>query len=200
MVRAIWLWLASVIAFCGCGPGTPEVGPLNPSQAAAEAISLYDKNGNGQLEKQEITASPALKASVDKYDADKNGTLSADEIQRRVQYYSDRLGNLTMLFALVTLDGEPLAGADVKLVSEPWLGRPTVKNQTNDKGEVVFRMEGAEEAGVHAGLYRIEVSKKDSSGSETLPDAYNIQTTLGQEAAPDRRELESPVRLELKSK
>ena len=184
----------------GCSGSVPEAGPLDPPKAAAEAIATYDKNGNGALEAPEIAGSPAIKASMNKYDVDKSGTLTAAEIQNRVQYYVDRLGNLTMLYALVTLDGTPLEGANVTLVSEPWLGRPTVTNVTDDKGEVVFRMEDAEEAGVHAGLYRIEVSKKDASGTEMVPEKYNTKSTLGQEAAPDRRELESPVRLDLQSK
>jgi hypothetical protein len=188
---------AVLCILAGCTGATPQAGPLDPPKAAAEAIALYDKSKNGSLEAAELSASPALKNALDKYDADKNGSVTQQEIQNRVQYYSERLGNLTMVFAMVTLDGAPLEGAAVTLVPEPWLGRPTVTNQTDAKGEVVFRMENAEEAGVHAGLYKIEVSKKDDSGSETVPGKYNTNTTLGQEAAPDRRELESPIKLAL---
>gem|GEM_PF-4882759 len=201
MRAGLYVGVFALMAFAlGCNGSALEAGPLDPPKAAAEAIALYDKNANGTLQSSEIDASSVLKASMDKYDTDKNGTLTESEIQKRVQYYVDRLGNLTMLYAMVTFDGMPLEGANVTLVSEPWLGRPTVTNQTNDKGEVVFRMNLAEEAGVFAGLYRIEVSKKDSSGTEMVPDKYNTKSTLGQEAAPDRRELESPVRLDLRSK
>jgi hypothetical protein len=37
-------------------------------------------------------------------------------------------------------------------------------------------------SGVHPGIFRLQISKKDTSGQETIPAKYNTQTTLGVEA------------------
>lgn len=185
--------LLAVVMGCDGLPTPAE--PANPEQAAAGAISAYDTNNNSTLETNEIAKSPALLSAMDKYDADKDGSLSKQEIQTRVQYYNDRLGSLTNFYAMVTLDGNPLAGAEVKLIPEPWLGSQAkaVTGTTDDKGMVVFRMENADEAGLYAGVYKLEVTDQGSS----VPARYNTATELGQEVSPDRRELESHVTLAL---
>jgi hypothetical protein len=38
--------------------------------------------------------------------------------------------------------------------------------------------------GVPYGFYRIQVSRKDAEGKETIPARYNSETTLGQEVGP----------------
>jgi hypothetical protein len=161
-------------------------------------MSQLDKNANGALESAELIASPGLQAGLDRFDRDSSGSISAQEIEDRVQYYKERLGNLTTYFIELKLDGTPLPEAEVQLVPDAWLGTlPTVTGKSDEHGTVVFRMPEADESGVHPGVYRLVVSKKDVSGNETLPAKYNTQTILGQEVAPDRRELESHVPIAL---
>ena len=55
-LMGVWI-LAS-----GCGGGPPALKPpdLNPSAAADAAMELYDKNGDGILDSEELEACPAL--------------------------------------------------------------------------------------------------------------------------------------------
>jgi hypothetical protein len=87
-------------------------------------------------------------------------------------------------------------------VPEAFFGesRRTVCGRTDQHGVVDFLVEGQDQLGVPQGLYRIEVSKPDAAGRETLPARYNTHSQLGQEIAFDRREIEGALRLELSSK
>ena len=53
--------------------------------------------------------------------------------------------------------------------------------------------------GVQCGWFRIEISKKDASGKEMIPAAYNTESTLGAEIALDTPNLERGLTLQLSS-
>ena len=42
-----------------------------------------------------------------------------------------------------------------------------------------------DEAGVHLGFYRVEISKKGADGKELIPARYNTESELGIEVARD---------------
>ncbi len=42
-----------------------------------------------------------------------------------------------------------------------------------------------DEAGVHLGFFRIQVSKKKADGTETIAARYNTETELGVEITPE---------------
>jgi hypothetical protein len=90
----------------------------------------------------------------------------------------------------LTLDGRPLEGATETFVPEKFMG-PAVKpasGVSDARGTASLRTAGAEVPGVACGLFRIEVSKQNAAGQETLPARYNTRTVLGLEVAPDAPE------------
>lgn len=124
------------------------------------------------------------------------------ELAARISEYGSE-GIVLVPFSLqVMLDGAPLADAEVTLQPEKLMSEAykPVKATTDDEGLVSFRMESSEFTGVYAGVYRVEVSKKNAQGKETLPSRYNTATTLGQEIAIDVEGIDHAVILKLTSR
>ena len=67
---------------------------------------------------------------------------------------------------------------------------------TNKVGLVLASGEITE--GMTEGFYRIEVSRKSSSGKETLPKKYNEETTLGLEVDSASEQISLGLRIDLK--
>ena len=55
--------------------------------------------------------------------------------------------------------------------------------ETGRGGSAALAIPGEELPGIHCGLYRVEISKLDQAGAETIPARYNTDTTLGQEVS-----------------
>lgn len=172
---------------CSSAPTRLAAPSFNSGAAGVAAVAAYDKNSNGKIELVEM--SPALKVCVkDKssgnpHDVDGDGALNAAEITARIDsYLQDRIG-LTIAPCVITLDKNPLSGATVTFVPEPFLADTIqpASGTTDSAGMVVPKVEG--KTGLLPGLYKIEISKKDASGKETLPAKYNTQTELGREIA-----------------
>lgn len=187
--RFAWLVLFLPLSGCMCSsaPSRLAAPSFNSGAAGAAAVAAYDKNSNGKIELAEM--SPALKLCVkDKsagkpHDTDGDNALSAAEITARIDsYLQDRVG-LTIAPCVITLNGKPLAGATLTFVPEPFLADTIqpASGTTDSGGMVVPKVEG--KTGLLPGLYKIEISKKDASGKETLPANYNTQTELGREIA-----------------
>ena len=71
---------------------------------------------------------------------------------------------------------------------------------TNEGGAFEPITEGVPIPGVQPGVFRIEVSKKDPSGAETIPAKYNTETTLGVEVGSGAPFLSQGLELNLSSK
>ncbi len=76
-------------------------------------------------------------------------------------------------------------------------GVKQAQGTTSAAGSAELRLEGAERSGVHPGVYRSEVSKKDAAGQETIPSKYDTSTTLGTEVGMGSRVLQEAVELKL---
>lgn len=178
----------SVLLMVGCsrGPEPPKPPTLDPAQAAAEAIRLYDKNNNGILEPEEWKSSPGLAAAKERIDRNGDGQMTREEIADRVASWGRSGTVMTNCTILVTLDGRPLQGATVTLEPEPFLG-PSFKSSsgvTEVTGMASVTGQDEKFSGVYLGLYRVKVSKMEG-GRETIPARYNVQTELGCEVATD---------------
>jgi hypothetical protein len=173
--------LVALIALAGCGGGRgPAPPPVSPASATEQALAEYDADKDGALDAKELEQSPGLKALVTALGKGPGARLTADELTEQLQ--SLRAGGVTLTRAScqVLLDGKPLAGATVRYVPERFLGpgfKPAT-GTTDDAGYAPLVTEG-EKDGITPGLYRVEVSKKDAQGQETVPARYNAQTTLG---------------------
>jgi hypothetical protein len=183
------LWV--LVGLVGCGSSQLQPPHLVPREVAAQAIKQYDKNGDGLLDADELEHCPGLKSQLRVIDTNKDGKLSADEIAERLNMMVEAKIARVGVFIRVNLDEQPLEGATVRLVPEKFMGesvQPAVG--TTDKTGIANMQleEGAKkEKGVQWGYYRIEVSRKDSDGKETLPAKFNTATTLGCEVSPDMR-------------
>jgi hypothetical protein len=187
-----------VLALVGGCAGRPplEATPYSAAEAAQRAVQQYDKNGNGSLDPKELEQCPALLGLLNELDnkeeksgSHKAGLLRAEEIQTRLEEFQASKAAMVDVACRVKLDGEPLEGASVTLTPEEFMG-PSFKparGVSNAQGNVRLVTEGFEAAGVAPGYYRIEVSKKDAGGSETLPSQFNQRSLLGSEISPLRR-------------
>jgi hypothetical protein len=194
---------AALITASGCGDsGRIQVPPFDPATAGQQAIAEYDTNKDGVLDDAELDRCPGLKQGLKLIDKNGDGKLSADEIRDRVlQYFEDKVA-LFPLTVIVTLDGKALDGATVTLVPEAFMG-PSVKpvrGTTDTGGSCSFLAEGQTIRGVYPGVYRVEVSKKDADGKETVPEKYNAKTTLGFELGGGNELQRAPFLAVLKSK
>ncbi len=174
------------LVVAGCSQsGVPAPPKFSPSSAASQALAEYDTNKDGALDAKELEQCPALLSALKKIDKNNDGRLSADEIAARLTYFQ-REGMLTSVTVEVTLDGRPLPDATVTLMPEKFLGtsfKPAL-GTTDAAGTAVPMGEGSSQDLISLGYYRIEVSKKDGKGRETIPAKYNSKTTLGREIAP----------------
>lgn len=173
----------------GCsGAQSRLAAPGVAADAGEEAISQFDNNGDGALGGEELQQVPSIKSSLNRTDQNGDGKITADEIDARVAVWKNSGLALTRLAVTVLKNGSPVSNADVTLVPAEFLG-PAIKaakGTTDSEGVAHMRIsKDPDESGVHLGYYRVEVSKKDAAGSETLPESNNTATQHGVEVTPD---------------
>ena len=186
-LTALVVNVALVIAL-GCSTSTNVTIPaIDPVGAAARAMELWDVDGDEQLDLEELTAAPGLQAAAPQVDLNGDGSLDAGEIAARLKTYVDaRLGAVSMT-CTVTLNGNPLPGAAIKLVPEKFLADVLheARGRTSLQGVASLYMEnGRRIPGVQLGMYRVEI-RKSGGEEETLAARYNDQTELGYEVSHD---------------
>jgi hypothetical protein len=194
----------------GCSAGDKLTLPTySPEEAAKQVMAEYDTNHDGYLDAKELERCPSLKHSLESMDKNGDKRLSADEIAGRIQVYTDSQVGLKATTCHVRLDGKPLQGATVTYVPEKFMGssiRPA-SGVSDQNGGVALTVEGEKLPGVQPGFYRVQVSKKNASGQETIPARYNQDSILGIEVYPRktrklgaREEIDGDFRLTSKSK
>ncbi|MGD0900667.1 MAG: hypothetical protein ABR915_22775 [Thermoguttaceae bacterium] len=191
---------AAVVAAGGCWDSPPpRVLPraIAPD-AAQKALELYDANHDGFLDAQELEKVPGLKAAMKRADLNHDGKLSAEEIKARIEsWQSGGVGRMSVP-CTVTYNGEPLAGAQVTLEPESFLGGDLKAGTgtTNASGQAMIAAapSGANDApGMSPGFYRVRITKS----GQAIPARYNTETTLGLEVAADAEEMETAVVFDL---
>jgi hypothetical protein len=198
MYRVFSISLLAIL-LASCGPPRPATAPkLDPQGSAQKALQQYDVNSDGLIADKELDKCPGLKAALKFIDANQDGKLSAEEITTRFKALADSKTAFYSANCQVNLDGRPLAGATVRLIPEEFMGaeiKPAT-GETDANGTCALAVEGTDIQGVNYGIYRIEVSKKDANGSETLPVKYNRETQLG-DAVPGGSNPEGGILLNL---
>ncbi len=197
VVRVQLLFSASFLLLSlGCSGGPKPVDPVDvdSSSAAAQALELYDANGDGSLDDSELGAVPGIRDAKSFYDKDGDGLVSGDEIVARLDSWNEQGLGFRQLTIFITLDGKPLDGATVKLIPEPYLGDAVkpASGKTFSDGSVSVSVEpedlpaalksrGKNYYGVTGGTYKIELS----APSKKIPEKFSTATTLGVEVATD---------------
>ena len=184
--------LAIASASCNSGPAAIKPPSINASAAGSKAMELYDKNGDGVVSGAELDQAPALKAAMATLDTNNDKGVSAGEVADRVKSWQANPAALTGVRAKVTLDGQPLSGAEVTFEPDACLGDDIklAKATTGVYGDVSpvippeLRPSENHPGGVQLGLYIVRITKS-IGGKETIPARYNTKTTLGQEVAYD---------------
>ena len=194
-------WLVLLSCFVtGCGSAPPRVVPERPvGNAGSAAIAAFDANQDGSLDAKELEKAPGLKAALAQADSDQDGKLSAAEISQRISVWANsRVGRMSIPCAVLR-NGLPLANAEVRLVPEAFLGtalKPAT-GTTNSQGIATPNSPAADgkAEGIAPGFYRVEISTTDGAA---IPAAFNTDTTLGVEIAPDAAALMSgPLKFEI---
>ena len=184
--------LAVTITSCSYGPSPVKQPGINASSAGSQAMEMYDKNGDGNVSGDELAGAPSLNAAVVRLDTNNDKGVSADEVAARANAWKGMETGMTTVRCHITLDGQPLSGAQVVFEPEAFLGDEIkiAKGTTNQFGDVAptiaveDRPDPKSPGGVHFGLYKVRISKQ-ANGKETIPGRYNSETMLGQEVSYD---------------
>ena len=178
---------------CQClGPRRIYPPRINPN-AAADAIAMFDKNGDGKLSGGELDRCPGLKAALARLDPAKTGAVTADMIAARIAAWrASKIGRMQMQ-CYVLHRGRPLPGAEVRFVPEKFLGTEikTATGVTNVGGLAMIsapQTQPGDPPGVPPGFYRVEITKS----GVPIPAKYNTDTVLGAEVANDAMEIRAP--------
>ena len=195
---------SAVIAGCSNEPAPPPRFKIDPESAAQEAMTLYDKDGDGRLDRKELEASPPLRDLLENLKAADHShadSLSKEDIAARLEEWRKATATLLTVVATVYLDGKPVEGAAVTFEPETFLGASyhTHRGQTNIAGVAALDPELKGYPGIYVGLYRVRISKM-VDGKETLPERYNTHTELGREFANNVRDMRGNGLFSLKSK
>lgn len=202
--RPVLFWPATMglVAIAGCSSGPSRVTPpsIDASGAAAAAMEMYDKDGDGAIAGAELDAAPALKAAMATLDANKDGKVQEAEIVQRIEAWQASRVGATLITTQVTMDGSPVADATVTFEPEAFLGEgmKTAVGVTGPDGLTLVSIPKEQRGspdwppGLQMGFYKVKISK-EANGSETIPAKYNANTTLGQQIAIDDPALQSQI-------
>lgn len=183
-----WLLTAALLSLAGCGENRVEAPKVDPVSAAQKGMDQYDANKDGFLDAAELDKSPSLLSAKSVLDSDNDGKVSQAELQAHLDLYVQTKTGLINRYLQVKLDGQPLGDADVTLVPEGFIEHgQQAAGKTKEDGVVAPTVAGTAYPGIRCGFYRVEISKKDAGGQETLPARYNAQSTLGIEIGPNER-------------
>ncbi len=204
MRRISWIVLLGLLAGCTGKPSRIMPPTIDPVQAGKDAISEYDKNGNGRIDGAELDAVPGVKAALNKIDKNSDKQVSADEITERINAWKESKVGVMSLLCRVNFDGKPLEGATITFIPEKFLGTAVkpAKGTSGPGGAAMCTVDDPEFAakrisGVQCSFYKVEIT---GPTNRTLPSKYNTSTTLGEEVALDASWVQSGLVFELRSK
>lgn len=205
---AVRVCLLLLAGGCSGGASRVEMPAIDADDAAAAAMTTYDKDGDGSIAGAELEASPALKAAMETLDVNKDGAVQKEEIVKRIESWQANLAGITTASCTVTLDGQPLTGAKIVFEPESFLGSElkAAYGETSPLGKTMPAVRKEDRptpdtpAGIQYGLFRVRISKKNGE-TESLPARYNTATELGQQiSGDDPAMIRQDLRFDLKSK
>jgi hypothetical protein len=166
-----------LVAVAGCGGSVASQLPSNePMQAAAKAMELYDRNGDGKLAADELAECPALIAGLPRIDQNADRSITAEEIQSRFEAI-DGQSDIKALDLSVTYQRRPLGGATVTFTPEPFMGEglQSYSGVTTDQGRCELIGTEVDLYGLPVGYYKVDI----------VQAGHGINATRGVEVADD---------------
>lgn len=190
--RFLQIAMVSSLVLPGCSNKPERVYPPSVDSGAAgqAAMARYDADNDGSLNQEELANCPGIVASLARYDTDESGAVDAAEVTARLDMWRKSRVAMTPAVCQVRLNGEPFAGALVKIIPESFMGDEVkpASGTTDENGYVSLalaeqdRPANAKSAiGVHLGVYKVEITHPDRN----LPARFNTASQLGFEASPD---------------
>jgi len=175
----------AMVAGCSGKPKRLQQLPINAEAAGAKAIELYDTNKDGKISGDELNQCPSLKQSITNVDTSGAGELTADMITARIKKWQAMKIAVLPFTCRVLRNGQPLVGAEVKLVPDKFItdAIPAGSGQTDEEGRVIVSAPNPDPTapkGVPPCFYRIEITK----AGEDIPAKYNTETIFGRLIAP----------------
>jgi hypothetical protein len=184
------LFGAGLVVLPGCG-GPARIYPPKVDVAAAgrAAVAQFDTNGDQLLSPKELDKCLGIQAQFAQYDQDGDGQVSAAEIATRITALSrDGYTGMYSVMCKVTLDGAPLANAEVEFIPEEFLGGAvqSARGTTNERGMVRPAVESFASSsdtagikGMQPGIYRVSVT----GPSDSVTARYGSGDRLGLEVS-----------------
>jgi hypothetical protein len=176
--------LVCLMSLAGCrrGPSRVEAPDWDPEGLAERIVTDLDKNGDGKIDADEMTAAPGLAAGARFIDTNKDDQLTQEELAARFEMYEEREIGLRSHTFRLTYKGRPVPEAEVIFNPEPYLEGiiEPAKGTTDAQGVVAPRTVGIDlpvEA-MRIGYYRVQVN----SPHVKIPTKYqSADTPLGAE-------------------
>ena len=167
---------------CSTGPARVSIPAWDPTDMANMAIEKLDKDGDTQLDQRELIVAPGLAFGARFIDKNGDGKLNREELEGRFTMYHDSRVGLTPKELRITYNGQPLVGAEIRLVPEFFLTDIIEIATGTTLGDGVVRpsIAGQRTPLVRVGYYRVEVR----STNRQLPPKFNSETTVGVELSP----------------
>jgi hypothetical protein len=165
-------------------------------------MELFDTNKDGKIAGTELDKSPGLLASLKVMGTDKEkGVTSEHIVQRSEKWIESKIGRMNVNCKIFH-NNQPLVGATVKFVPEPFLADALTESptgNTSDTGMATISLPttpgpDGDPVGMSPGIYRIEITKS----GENIPAQYNTATTLGQEISLDNQDIQMGINFVLK--
>lgn len=172
--------IACLLAGCSNRPARVVAPQIDPQAIAETVFKVADTDRDGSLRAAEQQVVPAIGTAAGRLDADGDGAVTREELLSWLDATRDSRVAITSLVVVVTHRGRPLKAATVRLVPEPFMGGEVqvAEGVTDTDGSAAVTIPDAKYAGVHCGLYRVEITGTGNDG-KPLPERVNAATTLG---------------------
>ena len=155
--------LVTLTGGCQCSRARRVHGPKINPHAAADAIAMFDKDGDGRAQRQRAGQVPWAEGRAAPARRRQDGAVTAEMIDARIKAWRASVVGRGVVRCFISRNGRPLPGPRVKFVPEKFLGDGirTATAVTDARGLALVSAppEKGERPGVPPGFYRVEIAK-----------------------------------------